>query len=223
MEARPWYIKVTCNFSGNNVFLWSAMVSLADPSGTNVPLVLLFFTMKQFAAESFLHRYISLNFVSLTLDSFSGIHKVLRRVLNLKNILDISSGAHMVLRIVPNLKVISRRSLQQSERSDKTSWQDLQFEKDFCDVTMACEDEQFQAHKMVISSSNPLEPALQSARSRPASSESLHPCGSYESASTVDFVSVHHEFKFGLFQPSGTKTFQQSERNDKTSWQDLQL
>ena len=46
--------------------------------------------------------------------------------------------------------------LNEFERNVKTSWRELQIEKDFCDVTLACEDKQIQTHKIIISSSSPV-------------------------------------------------------------------
>ena len=40
--------------------------------------------------------------------------------------------------------------------SVQNTWQQLQNEGDFCDVTLACEDKQIQAHKIVICSSSPV-------------------------------------------------------------------
>lgn len=37
-----------------------------------------------------------------------------------------------------------------------TTWQSLRQEKDFCDVTLACEDNQVQAHKLVLSTCSPV-------------------------------------------------------------------
>ena len=37
-----------------------------------------------------------------------------------------------------------------------TTWQELEKEKDFCDVTLACEDTQIETHKLIISSSSPV-------------------------------------------------------------------
>ena len=36
-----------------------------------------------------------------------------------------------------------------------TSWQELQIENDLCDVTLACEDNQIKAYKIIISSYGP--------------------------------------------------------------------
>ena len=38
------------------------------------------------------------------------------------------------------------------ESDVKISWQELQKQNDFCDVTLACEDQQIESHKFVISS-----------------------------------------------------------------------
>ena len=38
----------------------------------------------------------------------------------------------------------------------KISWQELQLENDFCDVTLACEDKQINTHKFIISSFSPV-------------------------------------------------------------------
>ena len=46
--------------------------------------------------------------------------------------------------------------LNEFERNVKTSWQDLQLEIDFCDVTLACEDKQIKTHKLIISSCSPI-------------------------------------------------------------------
>lgn len=42
------------------------------------------------------------------------------------------------------------------ERNIKASWQELQAEPDFCDVTLACEDKQIKAHKVIISACSPV-------------------------------------------------------------------
>ena len=41
--------------------------------------------------------------------------------------------------------------LNQFEKYAKTSWQELQMDKDYFDVTLACEDQQIKTHKLVIS------------------------------------------------------------------------
>ena len=46
--------------------------------------------------------------------------------------------------------------LNEFENNIKTSWQELQAENDFCDVTLACDDKQIKAHKIIISSSSPV-------------------------------------------------------------------
>ena len=46
--------------------------------------------------------------------------------------------------------------LKDFERKSKIYWQELQNEKDFCDVTLVCEDKQIEAHKLVISSCSPV-------------------------------------------------------------------
>merc|ERR1719186_1487914 len=38
----------------------------------------------------------------------------------------------------------------------KTSWQKFQAETNFCDVTLACEDKQIQAHRLIVSSYSPV-------------------------------------------------------------------
>ena len=38
----------------------------------------------------------------------------------------------------------------------KISWQELQTDGDYCDVTLACEDKQIKAHRLVISSLSPV-------------------------------------------------------------------
>ena len=38
----------------------------------------------------------------------------------------------------------------------KTFWKELEDEKDFCDVTLACGDKQIKTHKVVISSCSPV-------------------------------------------------------------------
>ena len=42
------------------------------------------------------------------------------------------------------------------ERNIKTSWQELQIETDFCDVTLACEDKQIKTHKVIVSACSPV-------------------------------------------------------------------
>ena len=41
-------------------------------------------------------------------------------------------------------------------RNAKACWQELQMHKDMCDITLVCEDKQYQAHKVVISSCSPV-------------------------------------------------------------------
>ena len=43
-------------------------------------------------------------------------------------------------------------NLKEFANNVKVSWQELQIEKDFCDVTLASENKQIKAHKIVISS-----------------------------------------------------------------------
>ena len=38
----------------------------------------------------------------------------------------------------------------------KESWQQLQIDKDFCDVTLACKDGQIQSHRIILSHSSPV-------------------------------------------------------------------
>ena len=42
------------------------------------------------------------------------------------------------------------------KRNAKISWQELHTDGDYCDVTLACEDKQIKAHRLVISSFNPV-------------------------------------------------------------------
>lgn len=42
------------------------------------------------------------------------------------------------------------------KRNAKISWQELQTDGDYCDVTLACEDKQIKAHRLVISSFSPV-------------------------------------------------------------------
>ena len=46
--------------------------------------------------------------------------------------------------------------LDEFERNIKKSWQDLQIETDFCDVTLACEDKQIKTHKVILSACSPV-------------------------------------------------------------------
>ena len=47
------------------------------------------------------------------------------------------------------------------KKSITASWQDMQMEKDFCDVTLSCENKEVRAHKIVLSScSSVLESVL---------------------------------------------------------------
>ena len=46
--------------------------------------------------------------------------------------------------------------LNEFEGNVKICWQALQEEKDFCDVTLACEDKQIQTHRLLISSFSPV-------------------------------------------------------------------
>ena len=42
------------------------------------------------------------------------------------------------------------------ENNTKVTWQKLQSDKDFCDVTLACDGKQIHAHKIILSSSSPI-------------------------------------------------------------------
>ena len=42
------------------------------------------------------------------------------------------------------------------EGNAKLYWQELQLENDFCDVTLACEDNQIKTHQLIISSCSPV-------------------------------------------------------------------
>ena len=46
--------------------------------------------------------------------------------------------------------------LQDFESNIRNSWKDIQSQKDFCDVTLACDDKQITTHKFIISSSSPV-------------------------------------------------------------------
>ena len=46
--------------------------------------------------------------------------------------------------------------LNEFERNVKTYWQQLQDEKHFCDVTLACDDGHIKTHKILISSCSPV-------------------------------------------------------------------
>ena len=46
--------------------------------------------------------------------------------------------------------------LNEFENNIKTFWKELEAEKDFCDVTLSCEDKQIKTHKVVISSCSPI-------------------------------------------------------------------
>ena len=46
--------------------------------------------------------------------------------------------------------------LNEFEDVIKSSWQELQRENDFCDITLACEDRQIKTHKFVISAFSPI-------------------------------------------------------------------
>ena len=46
------------------------------------------------------------------------------------------------------------------ESNIKTSWQQLQTEIHFCDVTLACEDAEIETHKLIISSFSPVLKSL---------------------------------------------------------------
>ena len=41
------------------------------------------------------------------------------------------------------------------ENNIATLWQELQIENDLCDITLACEDNQIKAYKIIISSYGP--------------------------------------------------------------------
>ena len=42
------------------------------------------------------------------------------------------------------------------ENNTKVTWQKLQSDKYFCDVTLACDGKQIHAHKIILSSSSPI-------------------------------------------------------------------
>ena len=42
------------------------------------------------------------------------------------------------------------------ERIVKSSWRELQLDKELCDITLACEDRQIKTHKFVISAFSPV-------------------------------------------------------------------
>ena len=46
--------------------------------------------------------------------------------------------------------------MEEFGRNVGISWQELQFETDFCDVTLACEDKQIKTHKVIISTCSPV-------------------------------------------------------------------
>lgn len=46
--------------------------------------------------------------------------------------------------------------LNEFESKVKESWKELQVERDFCDLTLACEDKYIEAHKVVIASFSPV-------------------------------------------------------------------
>ena len=46
--------------------------------------------------------------------------------------------------------------LKQFDINIKTSWQEFHLERDLCDVTLACDDIQILAHKLIISSCSPM-------------------------------------------------------------------
>ena len=46
--------------------------------------------------------------------------------------------------------------LQDFDTNIRDSWKEIQSQKDFCDVTLACDDKQMAAHKFIISSSSPV-------------------------------------------------------------------
>lgn len=46
--------------------------------------------------------------------------------------------------------------LNDFEKTISTTWQKLRNEKDFCDVTLACDDNQIESHKIILSSCSPI-------------------------------------------------------------------
>ena len=46
--------------------------------------------------------------------------------------------------------------LNEFQNNVATSWKDMQTEKDFYDVTLACEDKQIKSHKLILSSFSPV-------------------------------------------------------------------
>ena len=46
---------------------------------------------------------------------------------------------------------LESRKAREFERNVRISWQGLQNETDYCDITLACEDKQIKAHKLIIS------------------------------------------------------------------------
>jgi len=49
-----------------------------------------------------------------------------------------------------------RLHLNDFEKTISTTWQTLRNEKDLCDVTLACDDNQIQSHKIILSSCSPI-------------------------------------------------------------------
>jgi len=46
--------------------------------------------------------------------------------------------------------------LNEFEGNVKVSWKEIETDKDFCDVTLACEDKQIKTHRLIISSFSPV-------------------------------------------------------------------
>ena len=42
------------------------------------------------------------------------------------------------------------------ESNIKSFWKEIQIENDFCDVTLACDNKQIKAHRVIISSFSPI-------------------------------------------------------------------
>ena len=53
------------------------------------------------------------------------------------------------------------------ESNVKIAWQELNIEKDFCDLTLACEDGKIEIHKIVISACSPVLKNILKINSKP--------------------------------------------------------
>ena len=72
----------------------------------------------------------------------------------LNALIEMSANSFVSLKMVSNDNYCLR--LNEFEGNVKLSWKELETDKDFCDVTQACEDKQIKTHRLIISSFSPV-------------------------------------------------------------------